>query len=50
MLGARLPTGFYAVSWDGMDESGEAAPTGVFFFELSVDGDVRRKQLVLSLR
>ena len=50
MLDTQLPTGFYAVSWDGLDGNGEAAPTGVFFFELSVNGEVRRKQLVLSLR
>lgn len=50
LLAASLPTGFYAVSWDGLDSDGQPTPTGVFFFELEEDGEVRRKQLVLSLR
>ncbi|MEZ4654191.1 MAG: FG-GAP-like repeat-containing protein [Candidatus Eisenbacteria bacterium] len=49
-LAGPLPKGLYAIEWDGRDESGETMPTGVYFFELEVDGAVRTKRLVSLLR
>ena len=49
-LAGRFPKGLYAIEWDGFDESGEEMPTGVYFFELAVDGAVRTKRLVSLLR
>ncbi|MCB9463231.1 MAG: VCBS repeat-containing protein [Candidatus Eisenbacteria bacterium] len=50
LLETSMPTGYYAVTWDGLRDDGKYAPTGVFYFELEVDGTALRKQLVLSLR
>jgi hypothetical protein len=49
-LAGRFPKGLYAIEWDGRDASGEEMPTGVYFFELTVDGVVRTKRLVSLLR
>lgn len=49
-LAGRFPKGLYAIEWDGLDASGEEMPTGVYFFELAVDGVVRTKRLVSLLR
>ncbi len=49
-LSGTFPKGLYAIEWDGLDASGAEMPTGVYFFELAVDGAVRTKRLVSLLR
>ena len=35
------------VIWDGMDDSGEDAPAGVYFYRFSTEGLVESKKLIL---
>ena len=41
--------GYFTITWDGRDETGGAVASGVYFYQLSVDGDywTRTKRMVL---
>jgi len=41
------PAGEHVVRWDGLDESGNAAPAGLYFARLSAAGSTRTTRLVL---
>ena len=44
------PAGPDAIAWDGLDPSGNSVPSGVYYFQLKVDGKLETKQLVVLLR
>lgn len=50
LLDGKLPAGFYALAWDGTNETGAAEPSGVYFFQLDVDGKQATRQLLVLLR
>ena len=45
-LDRRIQAGPQEIRWDGMDESGRAAPSGVFFCEVTVDGSRQARKLI----
>ena len=42
-----LPAGPHVLSWDGRDERGSVAPTGVYFYELRAGAGASRRRMVL---
>ncbi|MBM3319544.1 MAG: right-handed parallel beta-helix repeat-containing protein [Candidatus Eisenbacteria bacterium] len=40
LLDERVRAGEHSVSWDGVEDSGESAPSGVYFARLTIGGDV----------
>ncbi len=50
MIADTMPPGLYALNWDGAGERGEEVKSGVYFYQLSVEGRVETKQLVVLLR
>jgi flagellar hook assembly protein FlgD len=48
LLHGSLRAGPHALAWDGRDASGEAAPSGVYFYRLThEDRQITRKLLLL---
>jgi len=47
LLQGRLPTGPHVVSWDGVDDAGRQAPTGVYFYRLELNGEVDVRKMML---
>jgi len=45
-LDRRLSAGRHEVAWDGRDEQGQVAPSGVLFYEVRSDGVRQTKKLV----
>lgn len=43
-----LPAGRFTAVWDGRNETGEALPSGVYFYRLSVDGKQATRSMVLT--
>ena len=43
----ELPPGSHRVDWDGRDQRGPTAPSGVYFVVMELGTDVRREKLVL---
>jgi flagellar hook assembly protein FlgD len=41
------PTGFYEVSWDGKNNAGQRAPSGMYLYRLESQGAVETKKMVL---
>jgi hypothetical protein len=39
--------GRYSVSWDGLDDGGRSAPTGIYFYRMSFDKHVAIRKMVL---
>ncbi|MFN8548996.1 MAG: hypothetical protein U0527_13780 [Candidatus Eisenbacteria bacterium] len=50
LVEATMPPGLYALNWDGAGDRAEAVPSGVYFYQLWVEGGVETKQLVVLLR
>jgi len=46
LVDARLSAGFYKYAWDGTDQSGREAASGVYFYRLSVDGFSTTRKMV----
>ncbi len=47
VFSGSLRTGFRRFQWDGTDDSGRAAASGVYFFRVEADGRVRSRKFVL---
>jgi hypothetical protein len=43
----RKPAGFYEVEWDGRDETGKNASSGIYFYRLQAGKYVRTRRLLL---
>jgi hypothetical protein len=48
LVGETRPAGEYRATWDGRDDSGGAAPAGVYFSRLETEGGVRVGKLIRS--
>jgi hypothetical protein len=46
LLRSTLPAGRHAATWDGRDEAGMRAASGVYFLRARVGADVRRHRVV----
>ncbi len=44
---ADQPAGAYQIIWDGRDEAGKAVPSGIYFYQLSANGQILIKKMVL---
>jgi len=44
---AMLPAGEHGLSWNGLDAGGQAARSGVYFYELQVGGELHTRKMVL---
>jgi len=42
-----LPAGEHGLSWNGLDAGGQAARSGVYFYELAVGGELHTRKMVL---
>jgi flagellar hook assembly protein FlgD len=40
-------TGQYSVVWDGKDNSGKVAPSGIYFYKIYKDGSTSTKKMIL---
>jgi protocatechuate 3,4-dioxygenase beta subunit len=40
--------GVYAIKWDGLDEAGQSAPAGGYFYRLRSEGGVRTRHMMLE--
>jgi hypothetical protein len=47
LLDHRLPPGEYGIHWDGLDDSGLGRASGIYFYQLSLDGRATTRQLLL---
>ncbi len=47
LVNKTQPAGEYSVIWDGTDESGKAASTGVYFYKVRAGDKVEKKKMVL---
>ena len=47
LLNGQLAEGPHAVTWDGQDDAGRQAPTGVYFYRLEVNGEVGVRKMML---
>jgi photosystem II stability/assembly factor-like uncharacterized protein len=47
LVDAFREPGYYAVTWDGRDEKGQIAPTGIYFYRLSGNGFTSIRKMVL---
>ena len=47
LLDESVGSGRRSVIWDGLDERGRAASSGVYFYRLSIDGESSTKKMVL---
>jgi hypothetical protein len=47
LLDSSLPTGAYAIAWNGLDDYGHAAPPGVYFYDLTTPERQAHGQLLL---
>ena len=47
LVHGELPPGSHAVNWDGRDQRGPAAPSGVYFVVMELGAEMRREKLVL---
>jgi hypothetical protein len=47
LLAASLSPGNYETAWDGRDQFGRAAPSGVYFYELQAGAFRERRQMLL---
>ena len=47
LMQGRLNTGPHSVTWDGQDDTGRQAPTGVYFYRLEVNGEVDVRKMML---
>ena len=45
--GAELEAGSHSRTWDGLDASGQSAPTGLYFARLDAGGEVRNARIAL---
>jgi FlgD Ig-like domain len=45
-LDQRLPAGPHAIRWDGRDETGRQAPSGVLFYEVTVEGARQARKMI----
>jgi flagellar hook assembly protein FlgD len=49
LVSGVLPAGAHSTAWDGLDEEGHAAASGVYFVHLAAGGcDVARKTVLLN--
>jgi hypothetical protein len=42
-----LPAGERSVTWNGRDASGNLAPSGIYFYQVAVDGESRTRKMTL---
>ena len=47
LLDGGLAAGDHVVAWDGRDDSGRAAPSGVYFSRLASGGVIRQQKMQL---
>jgi parallel beta-helix repeat protein len=47
LVNSELPAGEQAISWDGRDEYGKNAASGIYFYELAVGKKVEHKKMTL---
>lgn len=50
LLDGPMPSGLYAISWDGETDAGGASPSGAYFFQLLVNGRVEARQNILLVK
>ncbi len=41
------PPGFYRLTWDGKNSSGQPVPSGVYFYRLTVNAMVQTKEMTM---
>lgn len=46
LIEGKLEPGYYTVSWNGLDENGKNAPSGVYFYRLDVGGKNFSKKMI----
>jgi len=47
LLDTRLPPGRYQIRWDGQDDRGQERASGIYFYQLSLEGRATTRQLLL---
>ncbi|MDQ7053597.1 MAG: phytase [candidate division KSB1 bacterium] len=47
LVDEQLPAGTHRVRWDGLNQQGRPMPTGIYFYQMSVNGQRQTRQLVL---
>lgn len=47
LLDYGLPAGRYEILWDGLDDGGRSRASGIYFYQLSLNGRVSTRQLLL---
>ena len=47
LVNSELPPGSHRVEWDGRDQRGPTAPSGVYFVVMEIGAEMRREKLVL---
>ncbi|RMF69992.1 MAG: T9SS C-terminal target domain-containing protein, partial [Calditrichaeota bacterium] len=50
LVNQNRSAGSYMVVWDGRDDAGEIAPSGLYFYRLSVNGRVAATRKTLLMR
>ncbi len=47
LVHSELAPGTHSVAWDGRDQRGPSAPSGVYFVVMELGAEMRREKLVL---
>jgi hypothetical protein len=47
LLGGQLSSGQHRIDWDGRDDRGRQVPSGIYWYELQVDGRRESRRLVM---
>jgi hypothetical protein len=47
LAGGLLAAGTHAASWDGRDDRGQAAPSGVYLYQLTVNGETTTRRMTM---
>lgn len=47
LTSGRLPAGNHEILWEGVDNHGKPASSGVYFYTLNVDGNIQVKKMLL---
>jgi flagellar hook assembly protein FlgD len=50
LIDTRLSAGRHVIQWDGLDDTGSGLASGVYFYELRVDGRVAARERAILRR
>jgi len=47
LINSTFDSGEHKISWDGKDDEGNSVASGIYFYQLDIDGEINTKKMVL---